>query len=143
MSQENVEMVRLLYTPLEEGGYQDIRFEEGPERVIAEVLDPEFKLISLLTTSTGGRSYRGHEGVRAYARDMEDAWEYFLSEIKELHDAGDQVVAIVHVQARGRVSGAAVDLYAAHLWTFRDGKAMRMHVYADAADALEAVGLGE
>ena len=143
MSQENVEIVRLLYTPLEEGGYQDTRFEEGPERVIAEVVDPEFELISLLTTSTGGRSYRGHEGVRDYARDMEDAWEYFRNELEELHHAGDQVVAIVHVQARGRASGAAVDLHAAHLWAFRDGKAMRMQVYADAAEALEAVGLRE
>ena len=101
MSQQNVEMVRLPFTALEGGGYRTLATRKD-RAFIAEVVDPEFELISLLTTSTGGHSYRGHEGVRDYARDMKDAWEYFRNEIKELHHAGDQVVAIVHVQARAR-----------------------------------------
>src|SRR3954466_6759107 len=143
MSQENIELVRLIYTPLEEGGYQATGLTEGAERFIAEVADSEIEVISLLTTSTGGHSYHGHEGLRDYARDMEDAWEYFRNEITELHHAGDQVVAIVHVQARGRARGAAVDLHAAHLCDFRDCMAMRIQAYADAAEALEAMGMRE
>jgi hypothetical protein len=35
------------------------------------------------------------------------------------------------------------DARIAHVWTFRDEKAVRMHVFDERAEALEAVGLSE
>jgi ketosteroid isomerase-like protein len=43
---------------------------------------------------------------------------------------------------RGRGSGAEVQSKrTAHVWTLRDGKAIRLDLYNDRADAFEAVGL--
>jgi ketosteroid isomerase-like protein len=46
---------------------------------------------------------------------------------------------------RGRcprtTSSAIVDTKGAHLWTLRDGKVVRLEIFADRAGALAAVGL--
>jgi len=49
---------------------------------------------------------------------------------------------IRHV-GRGKLSGAEVEQRFAQLWTVRDGKIVRMEMYPDREDALEAVGLPE
>jgi ketosteroid isomerase-like protein len=41
------------------------------------------------------------------------------------------------------VSGVAVEMLFAQVWTIRDGKETRMQMYADPAEALKAVGLAE
>ena len=146
MSQENVEIVRLAYSPLEEGGYQasdPANSQEAVERFITEVASSDIDWVSLISASTTGHGYRGHDGLRQWGRDMEDTWEYFRIEAMELTDAGDRVVASVHLHGRGRVSGAAVDLYVGHVWTFRNGRVVRMEVHEDVAEALDAVGLSE
>ena len=43
---------------------------------------------------------------------------------------------------RGKGSGVDVDTPGAHLWTVKDGRAVRMVVFSDRERALEAAGLG-
>ena len=47
----------------------------------------------------------------------------------------------VAIPAGARGSGAMVDTKGAHLWTLRDGKVIRLEVFADGARALAAAGL--
>ena len=42
---------------------------------------------------------------------------------------------------RGKGSGVDVDTPGAHLWTVKDGRAVRMVVFSDRERALEAAGL--
>ena len=59
----------------------------------------------------------------------------------ELHDAGEQVVAIMRQQGRAKSTGLNVDMTFAQVWTVRDGMQARMEMYADPAEAFVATGL--
>jgi ketosteroid isomerase-like protein len=73
-----------------------------------------------------------------------EAFEDYEPEIERLIDAGDKVVTLAIESGRGRGSGAEVQsARTAHVWTLRDGKAIRLDLYNDRADALKAVGLEE
>ena len=63
---------------------------------------------------------------------------------EKIIDAGDdRVVAITRQSAKGRGSGAPVELQFASVNTLRDGQIVDRRHYLDAAEALEAVGLSE
>ena len=65
-------------------------------------------------------------------------------EPEDLIEVGeDHVVVLLHMHMRGKGSGVEVDARTHNLWTLRDGKAVRMAVYNDKAEALEAVALSE
>jgi ketosteroid isomerase-like protein len=83
-----------------------------------------------------------------------DAFASFFSEAREtwgelpawepedLIDAGDMVLAFIRFRAKGRASGAQVDVHVANLWTFRDGKPVQLTYFGEDRDAaLEAAGL--
>jgi ketosteroid isomerase-like protein len=135
MSQENVEIVRSVYDAAARG---------DSERVFA-LYDPEVVLdSSRLEVVTTLEVYRGHDGLRTFFRDWNEAWESIDYDVEELIDAGgQQVVSVVTRHGRGRTSGAEVDLHVALAWTVRDGKVVRVAWFRTRADALEAVGLAE
>ncbi len=101
--------------------------------------DPEVEL-----DFTGGAvpiygRYKGLEGVREFFRDWLVIWQDYGSEIEELIDAGDEVIALMHEWGRGRQSGVPVDFRQVHVWTLRDGKLLRLRVYDTREEALAAV----
>jgi ketosteroid isomerase-like protein len=55
----------------------------------------------------------------------------------------DRVVVPFRFRAIGRSSGVPVDLFLVHVWTLRDGLAIRCETYENSPEALEAVGLGQ
>ena len=61
----------------------------------------------------------------------------------EVVDLGERIMVVVSMRARGRGSGAPVEMTFVQLWSLRDGKAVSLRDYATKADALEAVGLPE
>jgi ketosteroid isomerase-like protein len=85
--------------------------------------------------------YHGHEGFLKRQRDAFDAWEWFTVEDQEFIDAGDHVVVPLRLTAKGRHSGIEVQMTVCDVLTFRDGKVVRHRLYANRAEALEAVGL--
>jgi ketosteroid isomerase-like protein len=55
-------------------------------------------------------------------------------------DAGeDHVVVLLRLHMRGTGSGVTVTAHTTNVWTLRDGKALRMAVYNDKAEALKAL----
>ena len=72
-----------------------------------------------------------------------DEFEDARIEVHELVDAGDQVLASVTLQGRGRQSGADVAWDLWHLWWIKGGKAVRGQAFRDKEQALEAAGLSE
>ena len=63
-------------------------------------------------------------------------------EAEEYRTNGDFVVVLCRYIGRGKGSGVDVDTHGAHLWTIKDGRAVRMVVFSDRDRALEAAGLG-
>jgi ketosteroid isomerase-like protein len=86
--------------------------------------------------------YRGHDGFRRFWREFTEPWESFQIKPGEERDCGEQVLSLGSFEARGREE-LKVRRPTASVWTFRDGQVISVQVYADHAQALEAVGLGD
>ena len=125
MSSSDVEIVRRLFDG----------FEQADRETIYELLDPEVEW----RTSAG--DMRGHEGVREWIRELFKTFEAWSSQLVELHDAGDQVVAIVHNRGRSRATGLDLDEIVGHVYAVRDGRIVSMRVYPSAEEAISAAGL--
>ena len=87
---------------------------------------------------------RGKDALLAYVQDWQDTFDDFVSEPVELIDAGeDNVVAVIRISGRAKLSGVETDLTYAALYTLRDGKVVRGREYWTQEEALEAAGLSE
>ena len=129
MSQENVEIVRSIYRAVERGDYSS-----------SEWADPDIEFVA----PHEERPLRGVEAMQRSWRDFLSAWKDFNAEPEEIIDAGEQVLVLEKVGGRGRGSGVPAEgLRGASLFTFRDGRVVRLAQYTDRAEALEAVGLSE
>jgi ketosteroid isomerase-like protein len=132
MSQENVEAVRAAYDAWNRQDlpavldylHADIEWEENAH--VYPGLDPV---------------YHGHDGFLKRQRDAFDAWEWIKIEEQEFLDAGQHVVALMRLVAKGRHSGIETEMSVADVFTFRGSKVARHRLYTDRDDALEAVGL--
>jgi ketosteroid isomerase-like protein len=85
--------------------------------------------------------YEGVDGAERFLREWISAWEDWRLEVESLHDAGRRVVAVMRQHGRSKATGMEVDMSFAQVWTVDGGKMTRMEMYADAGEALRAVGL--
>jgi ketosteroid isomerase-like protein len=72
--------------------------------------------------SVEGRAYHGHDGLRRFVAEMSQEWEEVCFEVDEIRGAGEQVVALGRVRARGRASGVERDVPLALVGVVRDKK---------------------
>jgi ketosteroid isomerase-like protein len=132
MSQEDVEIVRQFFDA----------FLDGPralERVAHEdvvyVEDPKWP---------GADTYEGRDAViECWSRYDELLGEGAAAYVKDIRDAGEEVVAIVRVAGRTRDTGIPYD----HTWGYTcrttDGAVSYFRAWFSPAEALEAFGLSE
>ena len=86
---------------------------------------------------------RGHAGVARWLQDWGAAWSEWSSEPEQFIDAGDSVVVVVRMKAKGAGSGLELDRQDAQVYRFRDDKIVRLDYYNNEDQALEAAGLSE
>jgi ketosteroid isomerase-like protein len=86
-------------------------------------------------------AYRGHAGVERWLRDWGDAWAEWSFEPEEFIDAGDTVIVVGHMHAKGMGSGVELDRQDALVYRFRDDKIVRTDYYNSKEQALEAAGV--
>jgi ketosteroid isomerase-like protein len=85
--------------------------------------------------------YRGYEGVRAYLGALRNEFDDLRVEATIVADAGDQGVAAWHVTARGKQSGAPVELdFYSAIWV-RGGRIWRLRNHTERGNALSDAGL--
>ena len=133
MSEENIAIVRAIWDAVNRGDL-DEAFEYAPDDFVADWSGSEAPESGI---------YRGREAVKERFARTTEAWsemEYFETEII---DAGDQVVRVGGVRARGKGSGAEVTAQGAQVWTFREGSPVSVRLFQSREEALEAVGLSE
>src|SRR5215218_489889 len=82
--------------------------------------------------------YQGHEGARQVWREMLSVFGEVEVEVEQLVDAGDQVVAVIREREVGRASGAPVETTHLAVWTLADGKVIKLQVFDDRQQGLEA-----
>jgi ketosteroid isomerase-like protein len=132
MSRENVEVVRRLIE----------HWEQRDWRWGTDVFDDECEAVFSASWFPEADQYCvGRDALRAWT-SFTDAFESFEIRLSRIIDAGDQVVVLTRIGARGQSSGADVDALTGGIFTLRGGKIVR-YVLTDAREALEAVGLRE
>lgn len=131
MTGSHVEIARRLWEAFDRSGFRGI---DGWIGLLAE----DVELHPAIVGGADGSTYRGHEGVRAWAREVDETLEDLHLRANEYREVGERVVAIGHVSARGGASGLELDVPIAWVLTIRDGRVATMHGYLDVAAALEA-----
>ena len=116
MSQENVELVRGIYDALARGDLYSTTVYQGPEA------EPQI----------------WHEMLSVFGQiDVE-------VEVEQLIDATDQVVAVIREREVGRrTRGPPAERTHLAVWTLANGKVIKLQVFDDRQQALEAAGLRE
>ena len=128
------ENVRLLARMYEAWDAQDLP-------AVLELLDPEFEWVNPSYAVHPGIR-RGHEGMEKVMENLLESFEQqarVLGEVEELD--GDRILWHTVFHARGRDSGAQIDVEEQHLWTLRDGKILRIQWFHDVDEARHAAGL--
>ena len=132
MSQENVEIVRRAALAAGDGDFS--RFEAAS--------DPSIEWdMSGVAGWVEQEIYRGPQ-VFEFLEGWRQSWEGWHFEVEDvLEGAGGQVLAGIHERAKGADTGASVDQRPYLVLTLRDGKIVRVQMFSDRQEALEAVGL--
>ena len=144
MSRENVELVGRFYAAL-----LDLRDADPDEdqafldRAFRDFFDGQCELRMPAEYPEGEQVLWGREGLAQLVAMLRDAWAEWRFEPERLIDAGERVVVLVRVVAKGGASGVQVELETAHVLTFRDARVSSVRVYRDRGRALDAVGLRE
>jgi ketosteroid isomerase-like protein len=95
-----------------------------------------------VTADYAGRTdpYVGHEGIRAYFRDVAAVWEDLRITPSEFRQVGETILVTGRVSARSParlIAGSS-----GWIWRLRDGKIVYGRVYASAAEAIAALESG-
>jgi ketosteroid isomerase-like protein len=117
---------------------------EGSEfaaRVYAAINARDRAAIRALTApdivfATTVEAYRGPEALLEWMDEGDDAFDDFSVELLDVEELGGHVVVSMRQRGRGKASGAEVDDHITHVWTLRDGRAVRLQSFARHDDAL-------
>ena len=105
-------------------------------------LDPEVEWHTAADLPDSG-VHRGHAGVAALIQEWVNSFEDFRTDVEELIDGGQYVVAPLVLRGRVRGSDEEVALPETHVWKLREGKVVEVREYRTLEQALEAAGLSE
>jgi ketosteroid isomerase-like protein len=76
--------------------------------------------------------HRGLEGWQDWIRDWQQAFDdYSLERLEQVELDEQRVITVHRLRARGRSSGVELERTDAQLWTFSDGRLVRMDYYPD------------
>jgi ketosteroid isomerase-like protein len=131
MSQEDIERLR--------AGYE--AFNSGDLDSALRYVDEDIEFRRPETAMDTAAVLRGVDAIRQYLAP--DAFAEQTFEPEEFIERGDLVLVRGKGRIRGRGSGIGLEQTVFHVWEIRDGKAVRLEVYLDREQALEAAGLRE
>ena len=118
------------------------QFNESMDRgeIAWDLVDAEVVVVDHDIPDAG--DYHGHDGFRKWLlEDWASAWESYSLEIEQLVDAGDTVVSVFALTARGRGSGVETRRRNATVNAVEDGRITRVDYYTTEAEARAAAGL--
>ncbi|SRR6266540_114775 len=142
MSEQDVEALRALYgafnrceiEPLLDRFDPEIEVEEtedlGYAALLLRVLGPRFVILS-------GR-YQGIEEVRRLFESVWEIAEWFRVKPLDFVEAERRVVVSLRMEAKAKDTGIVGEALAVHLWRMREGRGLRLQVYADVESAISA-----
>jgi uncharacterized protein len=115
-------------------------FNRGDVDAVLALAAPDVEVYAPPDSPNPGR-YVGHEGYLRWSAQWLEAWETFTPDVLDIEAVDDRhVVAAVRQNGRGRLSGLALTLEAAHLYEIdEEGKIVRFQLHDERERALENV----
>jgi ketosteroid isomerase-like protein len=133
MSQENVKLAEKLLDV-----YNERSFVEN-----VDLIDPDIVWDMSRVNLPDAVSPSGPSAFLSFMQSWGEGFESEQVEAEEIIDAGDRVVIVIQHHARSSMSHIEFAQHFAMIWTFRDGRAVRLELYPTRAEALQAVGQSE
>jgi ketosteroid isomerase-like protein len=130
MSRADIETLR--------AGYE--AFGRGDWDAVLRKAHPDLELRTADRVTNPG-TYKGIQEVRRFFEDLFEPFDEVLAEPEAFFERGHQIVVFALVRSRPRGSNAVVENRIGHVWTMRDGKAVRLQIFPEREKALEAAGL--
>jgi ketosteroid isomerase-like protein len=128
MSAEDVELVRELYRRVEpDQGFPD------------DLIDPEIEYVNPADAVEPGIRH-GQEAFHAAINRVIDVYGFEVAP-EEFIDAGEDVVVLLTFVGKVRASGLERHQPQGHVWTVREGRAIRFRWFNDQTEALKAAGV--
>jgi ketosteroid isomerase-like protein len=123
---ENIELIRKGYAA----------WNRGDIEAAVELASVDFEWVAPADL-VGARGGRGRDDFGRYLRSFLEVWDDFRCEPEQFWSAGETVLVLVRETGRGKLSGARVYHHLVHVWSFRDGLAVRMEGHVERPDTLE------
>ena len=132
MSEENVEILRPVYEEWERG-----HFGAGQK-----LYDPEMTVETFMPDAAETVTLQGIGQFERFVRDWLTQWHEYRVTGEHFQEVGaDRVLVSGRQIATGHQSGVEVESPAFAIWTFCEGKVIKLSLHYDRDEALEAAGL--
>lgn len=130
MSRDAIDLVR--------SGYR--AWNRGDRDWVLEHMSPEIEWTTPPEDPERG-TYSGYEGVQEFWGQWRAAVGKLVFEPEEFIDAGDHIVVTAQRSGTGEHSGLSVSDRVTQLFSFENGKCVRVIEFYDKADALREIGM--
>jgi ketosteroid isomerase-like protein len=119
------------------------RWNSGDHSFDPEWTSPDVEVHSAAGDFTG-TTYRGEEGVRQWVGEMNEVFDEWRLEMREVEEfAPGRVLVVGSAHLRGRGSGATVDQPCAWLLDHIDGVMTRFEPFLNRVDEARAIAAAE
>ena len=134
MSRENVEVIASLFQA----------WNRGDREGWLAPAHPDVEWSSAVVRQVEGTEtvYRGRAEVGRFWDEWHAVWS-LETEVSEMRDLGDTVLALARIRTLGKASGVEVERPIGYVFQFEEGLLRRARAYLSPEEALEAVGLRE
>ncbi len=129
MAEKNVESLRK--------GYES--FNRGDIPAVLDLLDEhvDWHEPDWVIASVGGTKHGREQVAREVFQTAAENWDGFVIEPREFHAAGETVIAEGAFKVQPKGGGAWLTVPFAHVWRFRNGRAVSLHAYTDVKELRE------
>jgi ketosteroid isomerase-like protein len=121
MAERNADVIRGVY------GFNWAAVDDRRRGLAAasEVMAPEVE--ARISPEVGDRTLRGLEGFAVFVEGLEEDFSEFRYQPEKFDEvSSEQLMVSGRIQARGRRSNMPLTAPFGHLWTLRDGKAVKV-----------------
>jgi ketosteroid isomerase-like protein len=142
MSQANVEIVREVMSLVENARNGDLSQLEQELMRLRDLVTDDAE-IDMSTRVFNPQVYHGLDEALRLFGEVREVWGEWHVIPERFLDAGERVVVIGTVRARGRGSGLELEDRTAAIWTLRHGRVTSVRTGVEIEEALRAVGMAE
>ena len=85
-------------------------------------------------------TYSGVAGLFEGWHDWLVPWSSYKAQVEDIVETGDDVVILVRLVGETKHGGVVIEQAGAAVWTFQDGKVVKLAFHLDRRSALESLG---